>query len=83
MKEELIKMLASYLRLSQEEARRRFMDSRICETLEGKDSNLQYQPIEYVFTLLKQEIAEEDEDDYDDDFERQETMPEGLFVRSH
>ena len=45
------------------------MDSRICETLEGKDSNLQYQPIEYVFTLLKQEIAEEDEDDYDDDFE--------------
>ena len=88
MKEELIKMLASYLQLSQEEARRRFMDSRICETLEGKDSNLQYQPIEYVFTLLKQEIAEEDEaeedeDDYDDDFERQETMPEGLFVRSH
>ena len=69
MKEELIKMLASYLRLSQEEARSRFMASRICETL--------------VFTLLKQEIAEEDEDDYDNDFERQETMPEGLFVRSH
>ena len=83
MKEELIKMLASYLRLSQEEAQRRFMASRICETLEGKDSNLHYQPTEYVFTLLKQEIAEEDEDDYDDDFERQETMPEGLFVRSH
>ena len=83
MKEELIKMLASYLRISQEEARRRFMASRICETLERRDSNLRYQPIEYVFTLLKQEIAEEDEDDYDDDFERQETMPEGLFVRSH
>ena len=83
MKEELIKMLASYLQLSQEEARSRFMASKICETLEGKASNLQYQPIEYVFTLLKQEIAEEDEDDYDDDFERQETMPEGHFVRSH
>lgn len=83
MKEELIKMLASYLRISEEKAKRRFLDSKICETLEEKDSNLQFQPIEYVFTLLKQEIAEEDEDDYDDDFERQETMPEGLFVRSH
>ena len=83
MDEELIKMLASYLRISQEEARRRFMASSICETLKRKDSNLQYQSIEYVFTLLKQEIAQEDEDDYDNDFERPETMPEGHFVRSH
>ena len=83
MDEELIKMLASYLRISQEEARRRFMASSICETLKRKDSNLQYQSTEYVFTLLKQEIAQEDEDDYDNDFERPETMPEGLFVRSH
>ena len=83
MDEELIKMLASYLRISQEEARRRFMASSICETLGRKDSNLQYQSTEYVFTLLKQEIAQEDEDDYDNDFERPETMPEGLFVRSH
>ena len=83
MDEKLIKMLASYLRTSQEEAKRRFVDSSICETLKRKDSNLQYQPIEYVFTLLKQEIAQEDEDDYDNDFERSETMPEGHFVRSH
>ena len=83
MDEELIKMLASYLRISQEEAQRRFMASSICETLKRKDSNLQYQSIEYVFTLLKQEIAQEDEDDYDNDFERPETMPEGLFIRSH
>lgn len=83
MDEELIKMLASYLHISQEEARCRFMASSICETLKRKDSNLQYQSIEYVFTLLKQEIAQEDEDDYDNDFERPETMPEGHFVRSH
>ena len=84
MDEKLIKMLASYLRTSQEEAKRRFVDSSICETLKRKDSNLQYQSIEYVFTLLKQEIAQEDEDDdYENDFETPETMPEGLFVRSH
>ena len=83
MDEELIKMLASYLHISQEEAKRRFLASSICETLERKNSNLQYQSIEYVFTLLKQEIAQEDEDDYDNDFERPETMPEGHFVRSH
>ncbi len=83
MKEELIRMLASYLRISTEEAERRFKDTRISETLDERDSNLRYQPIEYVFTLLKQEIAEEDEDDYDDDFEKQEMMPEGHFVRSH
>lgn len=84
MEKELIKMLASYLHISQEEAKGRFIDSSICSTLERKDSNLHYQPIEYVFTLLKQEIAQEDEDDdYENDFERPETMPEGLFVRSH
>ena len=84
MEKELIKMLASYLHISQEEAKCRFIDSSICSTLERKDSNLHYQPIEYVFTLLKQEIAQEDEDDdYENDFERPETMPEGLFVRSH
>ncbi|MBP5500654.1 MAG: hypothetical protein J6Y05_08145 [Bacteroidales bacterium] len=83
MEKELIKMLASYLHISQEEAKCRFIDSSICATLERKDSNLHYQSIEYVFTLLKQEIAQEDEDDYDNDFERLETMPEGLFVRSH
>jgi len=83
MKNELIKMLAEYLRISSEEAERRFNNSNINSTLDDESSNLRYQPIEYVFNLLKQEIAEEDEDDYDDDFERPESMPEGNFVRSH
>ncbi len=76
-------MLADYLRISHEEAESRFNRSNIKSTLDNETANLRYQPIEYVFTLLKQEIAEEDEDDFDDDFERPESMPEGNFVRSH
>ncbi len=83
MKDELIKMLAEYLRISSEEAASRFNNSSINAALDNESSNLRYQPIEYVFNLLKQEIAEEDEDDYNDDFERPESMPEGNFVRSH
>ena len=83
MEHELICMLADYLRITPAQAASRYSNSSICVTLNDEHANLRFQPVEYVFTLLKQEIAEEDEDDYDDDFERQETMPEGHFVRSH
>lgn len=83
MKYELIKMLAEYLHISNEEAESRFNNSNINTILNDETANLRYQTIEYVFNLLKQEIAEEDEDDFEDDFERPESMPEGSFVRSH
>lgn len=83
MKQKLIGMLADYLRISTAEAERRFAQSSICASLSDEHTNLRYQPVEYVFNLLKQEVADEDIDDYDATFERPESMPEGPFVRSH
>ena len=81
MKDQLISLLAEWLRLSPEEATVRFAATHTAHLLDDDLSNLRFQSVGYVFSCLKQEL--EDEDQFDEDFERPEEMPEGNFVRSH
>lgn len=82
MKEQLVAMLADYLRISDSEAKTMLAHSNIGKELSNPESKIQYQDVHYVFDLLKGELNEEDQDP-EDDFERPEELPEGEFVRSH
>ncbi len=81
MEEKLIQMLAEWQKIPIEEARRRFDGTMTARTLSDGKANLCFQTPDYIFSCLRQEI--ESEDLADNDFERPEEMPEGLFVRSH